>query len=628
MMPDGYELRATSPNDSRLCTKKIAELAQYHFVIKGYQRGYRWKPVQVTQLLEDINTFNPGSEDGEFYCLQPVVVKEIQQEENTSHWELIDGQQRLTTIYLILKQFLGTNEADYYSLTYETRTQSKWFLENIHDISHKFDEWHDLVSSPGNPQHNTIDNFHFFMACEAIEKWKKEKNETIINQFKEKLLHHTRVIWYAASPAPQVSGDIRSQTSNHSPIDIFTRLNAGKIPLTEAELIKAAFINRLADPHSEASYLRQTQLISEWDTIEQQLRKPDFWSFLTAHCPDYQPDNRIELCFRLSSIGATTDHRDDSHNLFYALQKTLREQIIEPEAVCDEGIWREVKNLFGHLKNWYERDELYHHVGFYLLTHPGKAKNPYGELKVLIGKSTQENKNVFQDFVKSEIASRNLHLSQKESRRIDPFDLSYGQDNQVIKNLLLLHNLQVYIENRLRFPFSEFASTSWSLEHINPQNPDTAPDPKLGACWYDEQKFLLNHYSAKPSSEKTESAQNLLALLSTCEQTPTNVNYYTYLSELAKSGFSEAKENLHGIENLALLETSQNISLNNSRFMEKRKRLKMLQKEEFVPLATQQVFSKYFSESVEQMQFWSAVDKDSYKEALVDCFNRWSEETS
>lgn len=73
----------------------------FSFYIPSYQRGYRWTERQVTDLLDDICEFiKKDKTKDEFYCLQPVVVKP-----NNDTWEVIDGQQRLTTIYLLLKYF-------------------------------------------------------------------------------------------------------------------------------------------------------------------------------------------------------------------------------------------------------------------------------------------------------------------------------------------------------------------------------------------------------------------------------------------------------------------------------------------------------------------------------------------
>ena len=92
-------------------------LQEATFIIKEYQRGYRWDDTQIIALLNDLKEFK--TQDGKLkYCLQPLVVKKLLIEnfdkfnhvKNLSHaikidatnvWELIDGQQRLTTILLI-----------------------------------------------------------------------------------------------------------------------------------------------------------------------------------------------------------------------------------------------------------------------------------------------------------------------------------------------------------------------------------------------------------------------------------------------------------------------------------------------------------------------------------------------
>ena len=71
--------------------------------IPAYQRGYRWEPQQVSQLLEDIRDFTQreNPQPKEFYCLQPLVLRR----NYDGAFEVVDGQQRLTTLLLILRHF-------------------------------------------------------------------------------------------------------------------------------------------------------------------------------------------------------------------------------------------------------------------------------------------------------------------------------------------------------------------------------------------------------------------------------------------------------------------------------------------------------------------------------------------
>ena len=79
-------------------------LLNYCFNIPEYQRGYRWEKKQVEDLLNDIKDFIDKRsanlvKENEFYCLQPVVVYKT----SDYNYDVIDGQQRLTTLYLILQ---------------------------------------------------------------------------------------------------------------------------------------------------------------------------------------------------------------------------------------------------------------------------------------------------------------------------------------------------------------------------------------------------------------------------------------------------------------------------------------------------------------------------------------------
>ncbi len=134
-----------------------------HFYVPGYQRGYRWKRKQAEDLLSDLYSFNKqyelGSHNdiGDFYCLQPVIVREITDghlreevlggkaaEEGVRLWELVGGQQRMTTIFIILsclmrkdqpdkETFLKSYNSRLHTMFYESRPETKDVLESLID---------------------------------------------------------------------------------------------------------------------------------------------------------------------------------------------------------------------------------------------------------------------------------------------------------------------------------------------------------------------------------------------------------------------------------------------------------------------------------------------------------------
>ena len=122
----------------------IRNIIDKNYFIPDYQRGYRWKDIQVVQLLEDIYNFQSKMIENEqtWYCLQPLVVKVMEsypenfEGDKSKEWfEVIDGQQRLTTIFLIVhyinEMFRGPKKDKEPILIYQTRKKSSDFLSNL-----------------------------------------------------------------------------------------------------------------------------------------------------------------------------------------------------------------------------------------------------------------------------------------------------------------------------------------------------------------------------------------------------------------------------------------------------------------------------------------------------------------
>ncbi len=199
-----------------ICLKPVNDLLQERFYVPSYQRGYRWTERQVVELLNDLWEFQSGTTNSDpeaFYCLQPIVVKK----RVTGDWELIDGQQRLTTIFLILtalKPLLDVLGKTRFTLHFETRSDtSEVFLRNI---------------DPALRDEN-IDYHHICNAYDAITKWFEGRDGNHKIRFLQCLLNddqlgnNVRVIWYEL---PEIE----------DPVEAFTRLNVGKIPLTNATI--------------------------------------------------------------------------------------------------------------------------------------------------------------------------------------------------------------------------------------------------------------------------------------------------------------------------------------------------------------------------------------------------------
>ncbi len=407
---------------NKLELKSIYELLGIDFYIPDYQRGYRWKPLQVRQLLDDLLEFtNKPKENNEFYCLQPVVVKHFDDKRGKGY-EVIDGQQRLTTLRIILS-FLSKEhirrpiEEAYkkklYSIRYQTRTKSEAFLN-------------DIKSNTEN-----IDFFHIYEAYKAVEVWFSEKIYDDHDDILKTLLGNkpdkpsVKVIWYEIS-----------ENDSTNVYDVFTRLNIGKIPLTNAELIKALFLKKWNTEIEDESFrLMQLKIASEWDTIENTLQNDELWHFL--YDGEKQYDTRIE--YILDLMKGKKEGSGETHT-FIQFNTDFEDDKKENGSPNIERLWQEVKKYFLNFQEWFNDWELYHLIGFLL------AKGDYIS-ELLKGFKNSNTKTEFKQGLKDKIKAFYKDASAKS--------LEYGDKN--IKPILLLFNVQTILDSNqeyVRFPFT------------------------------------------------------------------------------------------------------------------------------------------------------------------------------
>lgn len=537
-----------------------------NFNVPAYQRGYRWDMLNVTDLLDDLLEFMQDGSSGKFYCLQPLVVKKI----GENQYNVIDGQQRLTTIFIILKYLEnllreknGIDEI--YTLCYETRKDSKDFLQNI-------------ASKTQDESNQNMDYFCMYQAYEAIKSWFENKNasellEIFTNSKDDK--YHIEFIWYEVE-------------DNEDEVKIFARLNSGKIPLTNAELIKALFLNvrnlktRSAPKECSENEIitKQIEISKEWDEIEYTLQDDDFFKFLTKN--DYP--TRIELLFEILS-GVKNTELDR-----YAIYRHFSDMAKEGDL---SHIWTDIKKIFLTFKFWFKDIEYYHLVGFLVASNILSIEKIYNAAK-------DRTKNDFNIFLRENI---------KEKIKIENIDgLEYEKNRKDIENILLFFNIATILNNKssnIRFSFSEFSTKRWSLEHIHAQNDKGLKDKKAQDVWLENiKKYIKKDAIKKKIDSFIKGIKN---------------NHFSELQTqiLNKFGDKELLD-MHGIENLALLAAENNSSLSNGPFIEKREKIIEMDKNgEFIPICTKNVFLKYYTKNLSNVYFWSKQDQEDYKGSII-----------
>lgn len=543
-------------------TKSVSEISGQFFV-PAYQRGYRWGK-EATRLLEDIMEIDEKSDYR--YCLQPIVVKK----RSDGSYELIDGQQRLTTLFLIYKvvgKMIPFAKANY-TLTYEVRQRSEEYLNNISESS---DE-------------SNIDFYFMKKAYLSIENWFQERMKqklTAPYDFLKLLTERVDIIWYEAGP---------DEDSNA----LFQRLNIGKIPLTSSELVKAIFL--CASSKKDIRTERQQEIALQWDNIEKELHDDAFWYFLTnKRILEYQ--TRIDLVLNL--ISGHFDDADKYATFFYFDEKRKTEDLLD--------IWEEIQHTYLILKDWYKNHELYHLIGYLIAT--GKSIKEIYEL------SLNKTKTAFINDLKEMI-----------KKTVDIKDRNYGElsyenttDYNAISKLLLLFNVLSTENNGEQsewFAFDKFKSSNWSLEHIHAQQ---SQGMKTEAQW---KEWVRLHIPSVKLLNKDDLELNELMENSIRDDHTLKAEEFQDIRERAEKILSEDMNvgYLHSIFNLALLKKEDNSALNNSTFDVKRNEIVEMDKRgQFIPFCTRMVFLKYYTPSDKNsVHFWGQADREYY----IDYMNK------
>ena len=570
-------------NESCISLKTVYDLRvnisdePVRYYIPAYQRGYRWTSTQVTQLLDDIREFtrreNPQPE--EFYCLQPLVLRA----NDDGFYEVVDGQQRLTTLLLILRHFNERLTARFqqklYRLEYETRSDLKGFLDN---------------PSPEQAASN-IDFFYIDQAIKTISEW-FDKRESEVEVIKDAFLNKAKVIWFQLS-------------SGENAVAAFTRLNVGKIPLTNGELIRALFLKR---GKSGPVGPLQFRIAHEWDTLEKTLQSGEFWCFLSNDMEKRggRIDFLFDLVVRQDGMKPTTDE--------YATFNHFSEKLIRKD-VNLESEWLAVKKTFMALEEWFMSRHLYHLVGYLIW-----AGVDVNELLMLAAGATKQE---FKEKLRTKVFRYAFGVTAptllKEEWIADQLDgLDYNPDSPQIRSILLLFNLATLVLNKksnMRFQFESFKTDMWDIEHVRSLAPDRPGTRKGQIEWLERCCGYLE--SANEAPEIRTNIQEFINLpTKEASDSAFDAVYEKVLRHFQEIGGDEAD---NGISNLVLLDFATNRSYKNAVFAVKRHRILSLDRDGvFVPLCTRNVFLKCYNPRVDHVMFWTQEDRDGYRQAMID----------
>ncbi len=551
---------------------EVNKLINKKFYIPTYQRGYRWDEQQVEDLLNDLYEFKntANTNVGEFYCLQPIVVKK-----SGDYYDVIDGQQRLTTILIILK-YLRQRRS--FSIEYATRPDSEKYLDGICERAKE-----EIVGK-------NIDFFFMKKAFDTVEEWFErvtEENEeySLETEMTTYLLRYCKVIWY------EVDDGVDAES-------IFTRLNIGKIPLTNAELIKALLLKESNfSEGGKVTYLRQMEIASEWDMIENTLQDDKVWFFINRQY-SRQPEVRIEYIF--DSIYFIDYKTNGEFATFHKINEMLKNMTVD-------DVWKKAKDYFQIIMEWYNNQEYYHLIGFI-------TSRQLNSIEDLIYEYNAYN------YTKTEfLGSIKKSIKRKLKKIGDISELDYSDNAEDISTVLLLFNVLTVMNKSnaySRFRFDEYQKNEWSLEHIHAQNAEgILNSAEAMRAWIDEHLISFRTFVDSKGSNKYKRIVDMLEKFD--RKHITKDSFTKMFDAICREIESDYGSDLNNISNIALLDKNTNSALSNSFFDVKRR--KIIDKDrngEFIPVCTRNVFLKYYSEDPSQIHYWSKTDRTDYLNAI------------
>jgi len=587
----------------------------YTFVIRPYQRGYRWEPVHINHLIEDLLQFKyeKEPEKKKNYCLQPIILKAF--DENNNEWELVDGQQRSISLWLMRRICFwfrdDPDETDdrYYVLKFENKPKLQQLVDVICERTKEPESAYRFIKKIQDEEDNgnrayLYDYFNIsqgenidvdcMMECmRAILLYKgiKKVLEDIFisaNQNELPKSSSILVVWYQIDDNP-------NQNKDDDAITVFSNINANKIKLTESELIKAQLLYNLRGLQQKDE--EEAKMALRWEEIERILCDDSFWYFLNAG-DGQESGTRIDFLFEIWSKLETEDNggvnkrdlKDGWEKSDYPLSDLIENTLkfSNDKANTAMEIWHKICHILETLNDWRNDYYFYHMIGLIVAVNKFSlnSKNTAADIiqRCIQKYQGMSSKEEFKDYLRTEIREQIYSISKTTNfydfvSAMDTWLYDDREQQNKIKIVLLMHNIAALINARNeheRFPFELFFSDGYDIEHVNPQNPDQ-----------ENEDALKEWYSAMDITYDTSKG----------------------IGQLFKDAKTIADSHqIHNIGNLVLLDSNTNRAYQNISFFEKRNEIINILRtgkrytdtnaiiERYIPIGTKWVFLKAFSD--------------------------------
>ena len=479
------------------------------FVVPEYQRPYAWSDEQIENLFEDIWEFATtvgGLKHQGSYFLGSIVAFENDEGEQ----EIIDGQQRITSLFLLLraiytKLMKGDNANSEAAQNFISKIEPAiWRSDNL---TGKVDYADILLTS------KVVDNEGNEILRRILETGTTD--EKVTDNYSKNYHHFQRLLDKHCSDSPLDVYDFIFALLNQAillpigadtqdtALTIFSTLNDRGMPLNDSDIFKAKIYNHLAECDKEA-------FIAYWKTLEREATEAHesiqrlfyyYMFYLRATEKDVSsttPGARKyfleDKCKRLNAPELM-----DNLNTVLALWKVINTNQDIPEETWDNN--PKVRKALDTLVS-YPNEFWKYPVVTYYLTHRHRADFDQ-QFLLFLNKLAGELMARFMLFptinaVKSDIMKLDARIINDPHPDFDfrPIDLSAVEDKicQPHRNIVRML-LKSYAYNHQE----QLLREDWQIEHILPQRWQTTFFPNTEEWKVNE---MIEHIGNKTPFEK------------------------------------------------------------------------------------------------------------------------------
>lgn len=551
------------------------------YLIPTYQRGYKWgadNSGAVTILLNDLKkAFDLKKKE---YYLQYITVKETKYETDVTVLELIDGQQRLTTLSILIAVVTSIlNIEDFADNKLNYAVRENFFQNAIHlNLQSYLEE--DWVE----PNDFSQDKHYIISAARRINDFVNHINDK--ESFFSFITDNVKIIVNVVD-----RGDSER---------VFSNLNSNKVSLTEAELIKGILLTKVSRGDDKRKRFREIteermKLGMLWDEMARWCNSPEVRSFYFGNENDGMT---VLMKFALYYKYPTNSYDEKKDPKDYPLFNCYLDLPNHQEA------YHAIVDSYRILKDLYDDTEIYNMLGYIMSVKGAPFKSCVDLVKAkdsILSSYIQANKT------KNELKVWLLEQIKRNIPKEDNVvDLWYDDsDNDDIHRVLLA--LNVFEQNgkrltRCRFDFYSFKEYEWTLEHIFPQS----PEGKGHILTAEEKGEIKNMIEELDDADLKEKVFVLLEKESRTQEE----------KELLNNALGKV---VNTIGNMCLLSRGDNASNGCDFFKEKRKNIyNLIANGSFVPKHTFEVFSKMFLKNPGTIEVWSKANMDEHKTTIKE----------